>query len=363
MPASNTRIKTIEELRNYLYLAMQLEHATIPPYLLALYSIHPGKNLDASQVLRVVVVEEMLHLTLAANLMNAIGGEVNLATPGFVPKYPARLPDGEQDFEVDLRPFSCAALQTFEKIERVGPGQPEEKRFVARQRPENALAYVPDDDQTCFWSIGEFYEEIVRGMKHLDRTIGPKKLFCGNKEWQIDPSAYHSGGGQINVVTDLKTACEAARLIIEQGEGLGGAIYNHERELAHFYRFQQLLLGKFYLKGDQPNNPTGPELSVEWDAAYCFPPSPKLADYPPGSDVHTAAIAFNEEYAEFLAKLTEAFQGRKEFLEGDPKNPQKPAQAVPQMDSTRNSVLRLLHNPFPGNPRFQASPTFEVNPA
>jgi hypothetical protein len=26
-------------------------------------------------------------------------------------------------------------------------------------------------------------------------------------------------------------------------------------------------------------------------------------------------------------------------------------------------ILRLLHNPFPGKPEFQAAPTFEVNPA
>jgi hypothetical protein len=187
MPTPNTRIKSKEELWHYLYLAMQLEHATIPPYLLALYSIHPGTNFDASQVLRVVVVEEMLHLTLAANITNAVGCKVDLTTPGFVPKYPARLPDGEKDFEVHLRPFSCAALQTFEKIERVGKGQPENKRFCRRPRPENALAYVPDDDQLSFWSIGEFYEEIVRGLTYLNETIGPEKLFNGKRSYRSIP--------------------------------------------------------------------------------------------------------------------------------------------------------------------------------
>jgi hypothetical protein len=54
---------------------MKVEHATIPPYLLALYSIHPGTNLDATQVLRVAVVEEMLHFTFGANLLNAVGGK------------------------------------------------------------------------------------------------------------------------------------------------------------------------------------------------------------------------------------------------------------------------------------------------
>src|SRR5687768_12916112 len=67
-------IRTVEDLREYLQVAMQLEHATIPPYLMALYTIRPGTNPDAVRILRVVAIEEMLHLTLAANLLNAVGG-------------------------------------------------------------------------------------------------------------------------------------------------------------------------------------------------------------------------------------------------------------------------------------------------
>src|ERR1700685_2595513 len=98
----NNPITTILELHQHLYVAMQLEHATIPPYLLALYTIHPDTNPDATRILRTVVVEEMLHLTLAANIFNAVGGEPNLTAPNFVPKYPAPLPDGETDFKVSL---------------------------------------------------------------------------------------------------------------------------------------------------------------------------------------------------------------------------------------------------------------------
>jgi len=87
-------ITTPAELQDYLHAAMQLEHATTPPYLTALYSLQPGSNSDAFHVIRVVVVEEMLHLTLAANLLNAVGGEPDLSRPGFVARYPAYLPDG-----------------------------------------------------------------------------------------------------------------------------------------------------------------------------------------------------------------------------------------------------------------------------
>ena len=49
MPPSKSEspIQSIEDLRTYLVIAMQIEHATIPPYLTALYSIRPGSNNEA----------------------------------------------------------------------------------------------------------------------------------------------------------------------------------------------------------------------------------------------------------------------------------------------------------------------------
>src|ERR1700722_12205684 len=115
---ASSHITTIDELQAYLHAAMQLEHATIPVYLTALYSIHPGTNSDAVHVMRVVAVEEMLHLTLAANLLNAVGGTPDLTAADFVPDYPARLPDGETDFEVSRQGFGQECVETFLKIER-----------------------------------------------------------------------------------------------------------------------------------------------------------------------------------------------------------------------------------------------------
>ena len=93
------------ELKRMLAAAIQLEHATIPPYLTALYSIHAETNIEATQVIRAVLVEEMLHMTLSANLLNAIGGHPNLLDDQFMPNYPALLPDGEKDFEVSIAKF------------------------------------------------------------------------------------------------------------------------------------------------------------------------------------------------------------------------------------------------------------------
>ncbi len=67
-------IGTLAELRDHLQYAIGLELTTIPAYLCALYTIVPGANTAAYEVIESVVLEEMLHMALAANVLNAIGG-------------------------------------------------------------------------------------------------------------------------------------------------------------------------------------------------------------------------------------------------------------------------------------------------
>ena len=44
-------VTTLDDLREHLQWAIELEHATLPPYLCALYSIKPGTNRGATEVL------------------------------------------------------------------------------------------------------------------------------------------------------------------------------------------------------------------------------------------------------------------------------------------------------------------------
>src|SRR5262249_44844149 len=80
------------DLYQFLQSAIELEHATIPAYLQALYSIKHDQNRVVAALIRSIVVEEMLHMTIAANVMNAIGGEPVINKPNFVPIYPGPLP-------------------------------------------------------------------------------------------------------------------------------------------------------------------------------------------------------------------------------------------------------------------------------
>ncbi|MGZ4519859.1 MAG: ferritin-like domain-containing protein, partial [Mycobacteriaceae bacterium] len=302
---------------------------------------------DAYQVIRVVAVEEMLHLTLAANLLNAIGGNPDLTVDGFVPVYPTHLPDGEEDFEVGTRAFSPDTVNGFLKIERAAMA--EDQRFVARDRSQRALLPGVDahEDDLHFYSIGEFYAEISEGLQRLDAQMGPA-LFSGDPARQVGPEYYYSGGGAIVAVTDAASAASAMRVISEQGEGLGGGIFDEEGELAHYYRFEQLLLGRYYQPGDSAGSPSGPTFDVNWDGVYPIVEDASFDHYTEPGELQDAVIAFGAAYAEFLARLTEAFQGRPDLL----------MQAVIDMFRIKELAARIMRNPMPGQDGVHAAPVF-----
>jgi hypothetical protein len=335
---SDTAIKTIDSLHEHLYRAMQLEHATIPPYLTALYSLHPQTNSAARRVLRVVLVEEMLHLTIAANLMNAVGGEVDLTRPGFVPGFPTYLPDGEKDFQVGLACFSPSTRDTFMKIERPAAAPHEEQRLVPARCRGTSLAASPAAPELEFYSIGEFYTEIERGFDFLYSAHG-QDLFSGDPALQIGPEYYYSGGGELRRVVDMESARQSIDLIIGQGEGTRAGIFDAQNELAHFYRFEQLKLGRYYQPGDAPHQPSGPKIEVDWSAVYPIHTNPRIEQLTGSAELHETAVAFNRDYADFLGLLTRAFNGKPELL----------IDAVPKMFELRNWASVLIRNPVPGS--------------
>ncbi|MGW2486230.1 ferritin-like domain-containing protein [Streptomyces sp. NPDC001606] len=342
-------IENRDDLISYLNAAMALEHATIPPYLTAYYSIRSTTNSDAAHIIRVAAVEEMLHLTLVANVLNAIGGSPDLTRPGFVPSYPAYLPDGEDDFTVDLRPFSREAVETFCKIERPGKAPSADARLL--RTPAGAtplLISSPTAEGLRFYSIGEFYEEIIEGLEKV--AAGDPKLFCGDPALQVGPEYFYSGGGVMIVVTDLDSAQRALRFIAAQGEGLDSGMYDADGELAHYYRFRQLLLERYYQVGDHPDEPSGPALSIDWDDVYRVKVSTRLTDYPAGSELARVARDFNADYGAFLALLTKALNGQPDLLE----------EAVCEMFRLRDGFNRLVRTPLPGSGGLHAAPTFEI---
>ena len=298
-------ITTVESLRKHLQWAIELEHSTLPPYLCALYSIEEGHNEEAAEVVHSVFMEEMLHLTLAANILNAIGGSPQIDTPSILPTFPTYLPHSDRAFQVGLHKFSKEALETFLLIERPA-----------------AHSSLPEDNK--FETIGQFYEAIEVALTHLSEKLGESELFSGDPARQVTDAYYYGGGGRILSVYDLASALAALGEIVEQGEGLQHEevwdgdrdMFHPEREeVAHYFRFQEIYLGRRFAPGDTPQGgPTGEPLEVDWDAVHNMRPNPRSADYPKGSEIRERMEAFNHAYSGVLHLLDETFNGSPRLL-------------------------------------------------
>ena len=129
---------SVEHLQKDLQTALQLEHSTIPPYLTALASIKFSYNLEVQSVLKEVIIQEMMHMALVANILNAVGGQPSLYSKDFIPLYPSRLPGGVQPhLIVPIEKLSLGLIRNiFMKIEQP---ELEQKRMSSFQ---HAFAYT-----------------------------------------------------------------------------------------------------------------------------------------------------------------------------------------------------------------------------
>lgn len=336
---------SVAELRRHLMGAVELELSTIPPYLTALCSLYPGSNETAALVIRSVVIEEMLHLTLAANVLNAIGGRPDIL--GGAPRYPTALPFHEpQSFEVGLLPFSNEALDIFLTIENPTHPGVEPPPATAEAATSRVLELAREYD---YPTIGAFYAAIEEGLKVLDKR---EDLFNGDRSRQVSPEYYYGSGGKIVVVENLKAALEALEEIVEQGEGEVMAPpaeekFDPEGDLAHFYRFKELRLGRRYQQEDLPDNPTGPTIEIDFDAVYPMKPNLRAGEL--SGELRTAAESFNALYGELLREIQAGIDGTPESLKA----------AVARMFKLRDSAEALLRVPLSDGSGLHAGPTFE----
>jgi len=222
-------ISSLADLQKALRNAVRLEHSTIPPYLTALATLSgdsPSVRY-ARQVIRDVVIEEMLHMTLACNLLNAIGGHPEIAVAGFVPTYPHELPMGVAgDLVVHLKRYSKALIeQTFMKIE-----EPE----IPLDIPVKPAALARAASPTI--TIGQFYAAI-----RTQIVQNGSRIFTGDPSLQV--TGFFLGPGENIAVTDIDSALLAIETIVEQGEGTPKSPMDLQKHIAHFYRFQQFSKG------------------------------------------------------------------------------------------------------------------------
>ncbi len=199
--------------------AVAAEFTTLPAYLYAYWSIKPSSDGGseaaerARESVMVVIEEEMLHMALASNLLNALRGTPCLTERPYLPEYPCRLLRSVVHTEtnsapVELLPFDEALAM-----------------MLAIEKPE----WSPGSGPT----LGEFYERDVLDLLPKD----PGSYGGGH---QILPWG-NPGPGTLFSVSDRESARRAVHEIIVQGEGLSERTHSDgQHELAHYWRFQEI---------------------------------------------------------------------------------------------------------------------------
>lgn len=323
-------------LRLNLQIAIELEHSTIPPYLYALYSIKDGCNREIATLMRSIIKEEMLHMSLACNVLNAIGGAPKIDSPRFIPQYPGHLPGSvEAGLIVPLAPFS---KQVVEDV------------FMVIEAPVKTVDGTAGPDEGI--TIGQFYQHLEHEIVVLDDE---QPIFTGDPARQLRTGFTEL---QNTGVVDRKTALAAINMIVEQGEGSAVSPFEHEHELAHFYKFAEIYHGRKLIANPDPVStqqvpwvfkghpikfdPAGVYPVIVSPAATAYAVHPRLCDLN-----HT----FNLGYSDLLRKLHQVFNGRPDWL----------GPALLGMQALKaQAQLLMTQDVVPGQ---TAGPTFDYIPA
>ncbi len=319
-------------LLGHLQTAIEIELSTIPIYLYTYYSIiRVPENTDdlpngdelatfankAGALIMSVAVEEMLHMSLACNIMRALGGtpKIYCKSPG---NYPTNLPHHKKGFSVGLSPLSSDQMVLFLEIEKpeANDAPPQEnnwdtigqfydyiKDFIIRKTTDADFMPTKKDPDSEKSQLGD-----GRGYYSANNvdTIYPKNAYYIKQP--LDPydpvergasqAQYpnNKDSGSLKTVKDKASALEAINIIMHQGEGYPDTDHKEDDyqkdEETHWYKYNELYKK---LKGF-----TAADMSI---MVFNFPDNPTRNSYP--TKFHPIVDLANAVYS-YLFLMTEA---------------------------------------------------------
>lgn len=269
-------------LKRSLRAAIKLEFFTIPPYLTAFWSI--GTSSRVADTIKEVVLEEMLHMGLACNMLVGLGEAPTFTTPKSVPIYPRPLPgDVNPDLNISLRRLTPSQLKVFMDIEY----------------PEGGP--ITAEAARSFDTIGEFYAALLQAFETVNPTLDVKK----QRDVMFQPY-FH-----LFAVANLCDVRKAIDLIRRQGEGSRCSPEETPGHLAHFYQFREVYVGAEYVQHPttkQWSHSGRPVLMPEvWPMADIPEGGYKKADVP-YPEVWQKIQEFDTTYTAMLRQLEEVWR-------------------------------------------------------
>ncbi|MET8544803.1 ferritin-like protein [Kitasatospora sp. NPDC004799] len=286
-------VDPVAEIRKQLQLAIEVEFATIPAYLCGLWSIkesgRPKKDMkgkdrktEAYELIESVVLEEMLHMGLACNMLTALGGKPVIKPP----VYPKSLPGGvEAGLTVRLQGLTKEYVQ---------------KTYMVIESPE--VPALPPLTTGTPVTIGAFYDKLLRMMRRYSPV--PK----------VDNQLNDSGLG-LYEIQDFADIERAIAEIKAQGEGTANlpGISDEPDELAHYYKFAQIVAGGELIKKGTGRWEYSQELPVPFPEVWPMAEVPEggyakqPATYEVTAETRTKLAAFNTAYQQTVQLLEEAW--------------------------------------------------------
>jgi hypothetical protein len=202
-----------------------------------------------------VIKQEMLHLSLATNILSALGAAPHFERPNF-PILSRWYPP---DVQIALVPFGERALRHFMFLERP-EGMPlhDAEGFGALGQIQPLTV---DDPQITagpeeWHTVGHLYRGIEAGLAHLVNRYGEAGVFIGPPKAQATTQVFE--WPLLTAVTDLASASAAIEIIVEQGEGARGDWVE-----SHFGKFVGILEDYLALRTLDPTfEPARPVIPV-----------------------------------------------------------------------------------------------------
>ena len=319
-------IENRNQLIEYLQVAIQIEHATLPLYLTAMWSLKVGG--PHYNTLNQIVFQEMGHLGIVCNLLNAIDAEPYLVPPdATLPVFPGPLPGLDLSDtvigDIALEPFSMFG----------GDKKSRMKLFMRIEEPATPMETVTASVPTVpkFHTIGEFYDVIIDGVARLS-AAGELQFPLSRQDpnWQLVELS------DMQIIKNSQDALDQLKLIKEQGEGASSTGGTGNPDQAHYYLFKQIV----------------DEHEFDWSSGSPQPGTP--LPFPNPEDVYQFsqaplddpdAIAFDETYSRMLDALHDAWHG----------NPAAIADAVGLMNGMSTQAISLMRDKQLG-PNFRYVP-------
>ena len=287
------RARAPEDLHRTVKEAIRLEFSTIPPYLTAMLSLRAGANREIWNVIHRVVIDEMLHMTIACNILSALGGRPAIADAGFLPQYPGPLPMSIGDgLIVPLEKFSIDLMKNV---------------FMEIEEPENPISIptIALATETDVRTIGAFYMQLKATILALGDSI-----FIGDPNRQVVPQSWFG-----ERAFPIHTAADAARaidIIVEEGEGTTESPVDPDGDFAHYYSFEEIFRLRRIAKDTSVPEGfsfSGPAIPFDASAVWDITPNQKLTEIDRDSLAGRRASQFSFVFTKLMRALDKTFNG------------------------------------------------------